>query len=330
MKQPRRWSRLGTTLLAAVTCAAPAAAVPDDPRTTLIVTRGAGAEGCPDADDFVRRIQAISPTSSLQTNPRLAADTWIYLELTHDLGRYGAFLQTRGKQQGSRTLSDISDNCASLSDAIAVTLALLLDPGDQKGATPHDIPPPPTPPPTPTSPRARERNEPSYAVTLGGGVSVGLLAEPAPWATGSAEMALGQRIRLSLGAATALPQRAHYLEGYTELGLAWGYARACAVAARSQGGLELSLCLSPMVGVLSGRGQRYDFSASKRWVWAALAGGSQISGALAAPSFWWLSSMIVTPLTRQGFSITVDGEAHDTFVVNSIAATASMGMGVRF
>jgi hypothetical protein len=127
-----------------------------------------------------------------------------------------------------------------------------------------------------------------------------------------------------------MPQRVHYLDGHTDLNLAWGYARACALALESDSGVEAMLCIAPLLGALSGEGSRYDFTAKKRWFWAALSGGPQLSGPLAAPSFWWLSVMAVAPLTLRGFSVTVDGEPHDTFVSSGIAATASLGMGVRF
>jgi hypothetical protein len=307
--------------------AQPAKAVARPERATLIVTRGTGADDCPAAQGFAERIRAITANRTLQTDPRAETDTWVYLEITHDLGRYSALLQTRGRQQGSRALSDVSSNCASLSDAVAVTLALLLDAREQVSELVTRQPrSTPEKPPRTSSGSEKLR----YGVVLGGGVGLGLLAVPTPWATGGLEAMLGHRLRLGIGGAITLPQRLHYLQGYTELKLAWGYARGCALALRSESGVELMLCVSPMLGALSGSGKRYDFSRTKRWSWFALSGGAQASGPLAAPSFWWLSLMAVAPLTLRGFAITVDGEQHDTFVMNGIAATASLGLGVRF
>jgi hypothetical protein len=165
---------------------------------------------------------------------------------------------------------------------------------------------------------------------LGGGAAFGLLAEPAPWATLGLDARVGKHLRLGLGGALALPQRVHYLQGYTELGLAWGYARACALAVANDAGLELALCVAPLVGAMSGAGWRYDFVANKRWSWLALAGGPQVFGPLAAPAFWWLSAMAVAPLTLRGFAVSVDGKPHDTFVVPRLGAMAGLGIGVRF
>lgn len=296
-------------------------------RATLVVTRGAGAEDCPAADGFLERVAAITGGDRLQTDSRAGSDTWVYLELTHDLGKYSAIVQTRGRQQGSRTLSDVSASCASLADAVAVTLAVLLDAGPPSVAREIN--------PTPVVPRVEPKSRPErtdlrFATLLGGGVGLGLLAKPAPWGTGGVEAALGARVRLGLGAGVASPQRVHYLQGYTDLNLAWAYARACALALRTKADLELTFCVSPMLGVLSGSGKRYDFSSTKRWSWFVLAGGPQISGPLASPSFWWLSATLMAPLTLRGFQVTVDGKPHDTFVMSKVAATASLGMGVHF
>jgi hypothetical protein len=129
---------------------------------------------------------------------------------------------------------------------------------------------------------------------------------------------------------SALPQRVHDSVGYTELGLAYGYARGCAMAWQSDSELRLAFCLAPMLGSLSGAGHGYDFVDRKRWLWAALAGGPQVVGPLASPSFWWLSAMAVVPLTLRGFAVTTDGQKQDTFAVSRVAAVASVGMGVQF
>jgi hypothetical protein len=318
----RRWPAL---LLASSVWATAGVARAEATAATLVVTRGAGAEDCPTAEGLAERVRAIGAGRLLQTNLQQPSATWVYLELTHDLGRYTAFLQTRGRQQGSRTLSDVSANCASLSDAVAVTLALLLDEGQPTSK--------PAPPPTlrePSSAPRPSRKKPRYAVSLGGGVGIGLLAETTPSASAGLDTTLGPHLRLGIGAGTTLPQRVHYLQGYTELQLSWGYARACALVGRSKSGVELSVCASPMLGALSGAGKRYDFSAKKRWLWAALAGGPELSGPLSEPSFWWISAMAIAPLTLRGFAVTVDGKRHDTFVVKSFAASASLGLGVRF
>lgn len=295
-------------------------------RATLVVTRGQGAEDCPTADELIERVRAIVASGGLQADPRAPADTWIFLELNHDLGRYSAVLQTRGRQQGGRTLSDVSVNCASLAEAVTVTLALLLDAGQtrrEREAKPVEVAARIATVPVPTPPRR-------FAASFGGGVGLGLLAEAAPLGAGSLEVLFGSRLRVGLGGAITLPQRVHYLQGYTELNLAWGAARGCAQALRTKSDIEVMLCVSAMVGMLSGSGKRYDFTHTKRWAWAAVGAGPLIKGPLAAPSFWWLQALAVVPLTRHGFQVTVDGQPHDTFVMSSVAATAAFGMGVHF
>jgi len=295
------------------------------PRATLVVTRGAGADDCPNAQDLGARVLGITGRRTLETSAA-HTDTWVYLEFTHDLGRYGASVQVRGRRQGARTLSDVGADCSSLADAVAVTLALFLD-SDQRASVATSPAPAPA-----RAPRAAvtEVEAPQRSLVLGGGVGFGLLAQPSPLATVGLGLGLGKRFRLGVGGAATLAQRVSDANGYTELGLAYGYARGCALALGSMSGVALELCLALDVGALSGSGHGYDATERKRLLWSALSGGVQALGPLAAPSFWWFSAMAVTPLTLRGFAVTNSGEPHDVFLVPRFGALASFGMGVRF
>jgi hypothetical protein len=297
----------------------------DLPRATLVVTRGAGADDCPNAQDLGARVLGITGRRNLGTVAQAQTDTWVYLEFTHDLGRYGASVQLRGHRQGARALSDVGADCSSLADAVAVTLALFLD-ADQRAAVANPAPAPvsvPRPPVALAEPLRR-------FLVLGGGAGFGLLAEPSPLATVGLDLGFGERFRLGVGGAAALAQRVTHANGYTELRLSYGYARSCALALGGMNGVALELCLAFDVGALSGSGHGYDAIERKRLLWSALAGGMQALGPLAAPSFWWLSTMAVTPLTLRGFAVTSAGVPHDVFLVPRVGALASFGLGVRF
>jgi hypothetical protein len=295
------------------------------PRATLVVTRGAGADDCPNAQDLGARVLGITGRRSLETSPQAQTDTWVYLEFTHDLGRYGASVQLRGRRQGARALSDVGADCSSLADAVAVTLALFLD-AEQRAPAAN---------PAPASvsvhrPPVVAADSPQRYLVLGGGAGFGLLARPSPLAMVGLDLGLGQRFRLGIGGAAALAQRVTDANGYTELGLAYGYARSCALALGRMNAVALELCLALDVGALSGSGHGYDVTERKRLLWSALSGGVQALGPLAAPSFWWLSAMVVTPLTLRGFAVATSGVPHDVFLVPRVGGVASFGMGVRF
>ena len=290
------------------------------PRATLVVTRSAGADDCPNAQDLGARVLGITGRRTLDATAQAETDTWIYLEFTHDLGRYGASVQLRGHRQGARALSDVGDDCSSLADAVAVTLALFLDADQRPPVAPPSMPRPPVPSAEP----------PQRFLVLGGGAGFGLLAQPAPLASVGLDLGLGRRFRLGAGGAAVLAQRVTDANGYTELGLAYGYARSCALALGSMNGVALELCLALDVGALSGSGHGYDSTDRKRLLWSALTGGVQALGPLAAPSFWWFSAMAVTPLTLRGFAVANSGLPHDVFLVPRVGAVASFGMGVRF
>lgn len=295
------------------------------PRATLVVTRGAGAEDCPNADGIAQRVAAITGTTTLQTTAQERTDTWVHLELSRDLGRYTALVQLRGRHHGARALSDINSDCSSLADAVAVALALFFDnqvaPVPPPQHAPRLVEPPSGPKPTP----------PRYAVELAGAVAFGLLSVPSPLATAGIDLTPNnERFRIGLGGGLVLPDRVRYLQGFTELRLAFGYARGCAQATNSASGVQLSFCVAPLLGVLSGAGYDYDFIARKRWLWAALTAGPRLQGPLSRPAFWSLSASAVVPLTLRAFAVTVDGEPHDVFNVPRLGASASAGMGVQF
>jgi hypothetical protein len=293
------------------------------PRATLVVTRGAGAEDCPNADGIAQRVAAITGTTTLQTTAQDRTDTWVHLELSRDLGRYTALVQLRGRHNGARALSDVNSDCSSLADAVAVALALFFD------TQVAPVPQPPhmrglvEPAPKPAPPR--------YAMELAGAVAFGLLSVPSPLATAGIDVTPdNERFRIGLGGGLVLPDRVRYLQGFTELRLAFGYARGCAEATSSASRVQLLFCVAPLLGALSGAGYDYDFIAKKRWLWAALTGGPRLQGPLSRPAFWSLSASAVVPLTLRAFAVTVNGEPHDVFNVPRLGASASAGMGVQF
>jgi hypothetical protein len=294
------------------------------PRATLVVTRGAGAEDCPDADGIAQRVAAITGAQTLQTKPLAPSETWVHLELSRDVGRYAAMLQLRGRHQGSRNLADVSPDCSSLADAVAVTLALFFDSKQTQAPAPKPalrVEARPPPPPV---------REPRYAVQLGGGVGFGLLSEPSPLATLGIDLTPKGVFRVGVGGGLALPDRVRYLNGFTELRLAFGYARGCAEALGKTGGFQLMLCMAPLLGALSGAGNGYDFTTKKRWFWAALTGGPQVLGPLAKPAFWWLSASALVPLTLRGFAVTTGDASRDVFSVPPFGVIASLGLGAQF
>src|SRR5262245_56791797 len=86
----------------------------------LSVTREAGAEGCPDEAaliEHVNRVRGLQATGATGT---------YHVTFSFRAGVYRAAIRF-GSTQGQRVLRDRGTTCASLEQATALTLALLLD-----------------------------------------------------------------------------------------------------------------------------------------------------------------------------------------------------------
>lgn len=182
--------------LAVTSIPAAAGAVPRRPSAHLVVTRGGGGAGCPDADAFAAEV-----ATRLGYDPRDPASTR-RAEVRFD-GEGGTIVATitvsvDGRPAGVRTLSGRGPSCRLVAERAALTVALVLDP-DADGApadadAPADVPTPSATPAATASARPAEvpagssgaapaspasRGERVRVHALGGAAAV-LGAAPAP------------------------------------------------------------------------------------------------------------------------------------------------------
>ena len=116
-------------LVAAASGTSLAAAQTHSPRAALVVTRGEGAQDCPDSVLLAERVRAVAGASVISAElDSTRFETWVQVAITRNFGGYSAQISTSGARHGSRALDDLGPSCASLADAIAVTLAIFLDP----------------------------------------------------------------------------------------------------------------------------------------------------------------------------------------------------------
>jgi hypothetical protein len=163
------------------------------PLPRLVVARAPAASDCPDAAalaaEVARRMgrPALDPIG-IEGMPGLD----VRFERQGDA--YAAVVVVRGRE---RRLADPGPGCAGLADALALTLAILLD----RDAPPPLPPPPPlrplppsVPPPAPRPPEAAPR-EPRLGVALEGAFTYGLLGAAArPELAALAELRIRERL----------------------------------------------------------------------------------------------------------------------------------------
>ena len=174
----------------------------------------------------------------VEATTEVQPDTWIQVELLRELAGYRAVISARGRRQGTRTIEDVSDTCASIADALAITLVMLLDPEASRPAMPPLPPPAPEPPAlralppraparfaSPEAPPSRATSWLRLGAEVNGGASIGVLYHASPFVEGGARLGLGERLVLSAGGGFVLPDRAPLVGRSVKLGLAYAYLR---------------------------------------------------------------------------------------------------------
>jgi hypothetical protein len=299
----------------------------EPPRAQLSVRHEAGTEGCADAESLAQRVRELSGGPVVTTT--LAAPVRFDLIVAREADHYQATLTVSGAQQGVRRLHDPGSDCSGLDEAIAVTLALLLDPQapfESQTSLPPVLRPQAAPPAQKVS-----VSEPSDALGLraevSAGVAVALLGKPV--AQGGVGLGIGNRhFELMLGGKALQADRVSYGQGYSNLQLYLAYLRACATVVGKHETLALDLCAGPLVGQLSGEGSGYDRNLDERLSWLAGALGARLHGALAKPLAWQLSLQAVAPLGRRSLSVVQGPHRHEVFHTRNVGALLELGVTV--
>jgi hypothetical protein len=310
---------------------------------TLSVRRD-GAENCPDGATVQASVERILGRSfrSRDDSPRQ-----ITAEITfrHSPRGLDAVVRARGARQGERTLTDPGPTCAALAQAVAVTVALLLDerplqteasPATSAPATPATSAPsapatsarpavqtsapsaPPTPPPNPNpAPGATSRSaraSPLFPIWAGflTGVSLGQVGAPS-FAPG---LELGGDFLPSwsarVGAEFVLPRDRPLAPGVVAVSLLGGDVALCRALWQRELVFRTALCAEGSVAALHGTATGYPSTTSSTFLWVALGGRAELEGTIAQWFVWGLEASLLAPVRRQTFSIEPLGIAYES------------------
>ena len=292
--------------LAAVLAAPPTTAEPLS--VELTVARSPAATDCPLAGELRTAVERIVQRS-IASSPgdRLIVD----VQFLRGYSGFEAVVRLAGAKQGERRLTDTGGSCAPLEQAVAVTLALLVDLDPE--------PPEPMPPPA-RSPASGSHGD----LWICGGGGLGLSAGPT-LAGGGGTAASWARWSLRGGGGFVLPRQAALAPGYVRVGLVRGEVLLCrALAAGLRA--RLDACAGGSAGWLTGQGQGYPASMDAGFLWAAAEAAVRLGGVVGGHWLWGVQAEVLTPFGRHTFSVENAGVAYRS---SPVAGLLELQLGAR-
>ena len=300
------------------------AAAPPARQIRLSWVRDDGAASCPDARVIEARTRAW-----LGRDP-FADDAPSAVEVT--VGRQGEALVARiriraddGSPSGQRQIT--SEDCDTLASAVALALAIHVDPDVIVGGTPpvpRSPPRPPEPPRSDTVTPAPARSA-EGSIAVGALVASGLLPSAAPGIRVAAGLALGPRWRVVVSGAM-LPAR-ETAGGPLAFGLAAAGAGACFALLEGRVG-RLGPCAELHGGEFHALVYTLEAVPPGTRFWAGESTMARFELRALAPFSIALGAGVVLPATRPHFK--VEGHSETAFREDAIAPLADLTVGLTF
>ncbi|MEP7122810.1 MAG: hypothetical protein ABJE95_17930 [Byssovorax sp.] len=351
---------LALAAISALAILAPRPARAETPLPDLLVHRTEDTAGCPDSAALAARIDrhmkrtAVRPRTDAGTlgKDRPSLDVQIY----RSEAGFTAIVQTGEK---TRQITDNGATCRGLADALAITLAILLDtevpPPAPEPTPPPELPPavpspssaPATPPVDATPTPAPAPPEPApiepfplpprtFRVVAGGGATAatGLLTRLALGATGHVGLGIGRVFSVEAGFLVLPTQTVPYagkVKGAPasatptiDLQLTSALFRLCATARLVSEDTRAGLCAGALIGTIRGEGRGFvtNQSATDPWIAGNL-------GAIVEQTLFWRLSLVTRaqvyiPILRRSFTVDNVDAASDP----QAFSPASVGAGL--
>jgi hypothetical protein len=309
---------------------AQAPAQPQGPaqRASLVIIRSDGAQDCPEADTVAAQVRTVAGANVIGVGLSAAPiETWVQVAISRNFGGYTAQISTSGVRHGTRTLEDLGPTCKSLADAVAVTIAMFLDPYESP-ASKTPVPAAPAPPRL-LEPRARPVSLPAESrlfVDSSVGIAFNLLAHTQPFLSAGFGWRPSAHWSVALGGMFVVPDLATDGTRGVDLQLSVASLQVCAQALGDTARASLSWCAAPQLGSLAGSGTGYQNNFSERALWLALAIGPEAAFRITRSFSWVLAGQGVIPLLNQGFDVQSNGVRSNAFQSPAVAGLVSLGV----
>jgi hypothetical protein len=303
----------------------------------VTIERADGADDCPGADGFKRAIERVGPQPE---GPRPSGSLTLEVRIERVGEDYRAEIRAHGRKSGLRTLEVPGPTCAALTDAVAVTLAILMDREirEEPATEPSSIEPPGEPEPPRDTPPVADRPktedpanpEPSVravdslpsstglGVSLGGAMTHGL---PLGWSgmAAGAFWVRNKRLDVAVGGFWAPTQPADLDPGHVDVRMLGAQFRACGRFWGRWKGLHLAGCAEAAMAQLQGQGRGYATERVQRRPWYALGASARVGAPIVESFEWAFSAGVLAPLQRESFSVDRVGQAYETDAVTFFA-----------
>lgn len=333
----QRRDRVGRRLAAAATCApllavsAPAAAQPGPPAPVpLVVQRAPAASDCLDAAALADRVTLLTGRKALVAAETAGGGFAYEVQILKSDEGLAAIVLAGGK---SRQIADPGPTCASLSDALSLTLAILVD-ADASPPAPPPVPPPPPPkqaaplptfvppPPPPPAPTYGPRLYLAPHVALTEGLSGSLV----PAVVLANDLRLYRFLSVLAGFTWMPSQNFSLGQGQVEVQLMYGQIAPCLSDWSILRRVRLGGCAQLNVGALRGKATGYAENREITRVWTSFGLTGLLDVLLIGPLYWSarVSGLVTAP--QEAFSIDAVGVAFDPPPVGILFGT---GIGVR-
>jgi hypothetical protein len=268
-----------------------------------------------------------------------------------------AEIELYGARSGQRTLTDDSADCRELTEAIALTLAILIDPSfvppressaasgaaasgtsanlasnprpAEPARQPVAAPPAATPPPAARPalpPVARREGATSASLFAGAGISSRMTRPIVPALSGGAAFDFSRRFGLRASALWVPSSDVDVPPGKVEIDLLMGSLEACGHFPRPTPGFEVSTCAGLSAGSIHAAGHGYRQDLETRQAFYAVQAGLSGDLPLSEPLGLWLDGRAYVPLTTYPYEVTGAGTVEATKIP---AFSALVGLRLR-
>jgi len=294
-----------------------AAAVEESP-AHLTVTRATGAESCPDALTLATEVNRLNGETALDGSGRSASRTRLFVEIVYGLDGYRAMIRAQGARSGERALSDVGPDCKNLGDALALTLAIVLDNfRDEPSIDPKSRERKPLEPVAEDDPGNDSSNATSLDLSppdfeAGAGLGLGFVRGLEPLAFADSELWLGSQVSLSLGARLVFPNDLVLARGGARVSLVSGALRPCFMPLGTRDGHRLGVCVAGLLGPMIAEGRGFDETKSSTLLWGAISAGLTGSGPILASLHWSARAMAHTVPRPLTFTVEGTDESYET------------------
>ncbi|HEY5954941.1 MAG TPA: hypothetical protein VIV60_00260 [Polyangiaceae bacterium] len=288
--------------------------------------RSERALDCADDAALYAKVQGLT-RRVLTVDPASANTLHVLARFDRHANEYIALLHFDGVKSGERRFRDVAADCASLEDAVAVAIVLLLD-SELDGREPTPEPVQRVVPTilslkgtVSTVPRANIVND--WTLAARGGAVWGFTASTTAWFSLHLGIALRDGWQTHIGALAFLPQTLAYAPGAVSISLLAVEWRVCKLWGSS---LLFGACVAPTIGRLRGVGRGFDESSSVDLVWSAMAGSLLLQMPLGRRWFVGLEGVSWVPLVERRFLVQGLGTGWNS---SAIWGGGDLHLGVR-